>query len=116
MRSYWVYILASQPRGTLYIGVTNGLIKCVNEHRAGVGSTFTRRYKVHILVWYAEFADINEAIQREKTLKHYLRTWKINLIERENPHSADLYPSLPSVKPIPDDLYLRSPGSSGQAR
>ena len=86
MRGYWVYRIASQPRGTLYIGVTNDQRRRVDEHRTGVGSAFTRRYKVHILVWYEEFADINDAIQREKTLKHDVRAWKINLIERENPH------------------------------
>ena len=116
MHAYWVYILASQPRGTLYIGVTNGLIRRVDEHRAGIGAKFTRHYKVHLLVWYEEFSDINEAIQRAKTLKHYVRAWKINLIERENLHWTDLYPSLPGVKPIPADWHLRSPGSSGQAR
>ena len=55
MPAYWVYILASKPRGTLYIGVTNGIIKRVEEHRSDVGSAFTRRYKVHKLVWYEEF-------------------------------------------------------------
>jgi putative endonuclease len=116
MRAYWVYILASQPRGTLYIGVTNGVIKRVDEHRAGIGSKFTTKYTVHRLVWYEEFADINEAIQREKTLKHYVRAWKINLIERENPHWGDLYPSLPGVALLPEDWRPLDPGSSGQAR
>jgi putative endonuclease len=116
VHAYWVYILASKPRGTLYIGVTNGIIFRVDQHRAGEGSKFTRKYKVHRLVWYEEFADINEAIQREKTMKHYVRAWKINLIERRNPHWIDLYPSLPGVAPIPDDWYSRCPGSSGQAR
>jgi putative endonuclease len=116
MRAYWVYMLASQPRGTIYIGVTNGLIKRVYEHRAGIGSKFTTKYKVRRLVWFEEFADINEAIQREKTLKHYVRAWKINLIERENPHWGDLYPSLPSVAPLAEDWQPLDPGSSGQAR
>ncbi len=97
MSAYWVYILASQPRGTLYIGVTNGLIKRVEEHRAGVGSKFTAKYKVHRLVWYEAFNEIEDAIQREKTLKHYMRDWKINLIERDNPHWIDLYLALPGV-------------------
>jgi putative endonuclease len=101
MRSYWTYILASKPRGTIYIGVTNGLILRVDQHRAGKGSAFARRYHVHILVWYEEFADVHQAIQREKALKHYNREWKINLIERTNPHWADLYPSLPGVAPVP---------------
>jgi putative endonuclease len=51
VRSYWTYILASKPRGTLYIGVTNGLIFRVEQHRAGKGSAFTRKYRVHMLVW-----------------------------------------------------------------
>jgi putative endonuclease len=101
MRSYWTYILASTPRGTLYIGVTNGLILRIEQHRAGKGSAFTRKYEVHTLVWFEEFADVREAIQREKTLKHYNRDWKINLIERSNPHWLDLYPSLPGVAPVP---------------
>jgi putative endonuclease len=74
MRSYWTYILASKPRGTLYIGVTNGLILRVEQHRAGKkGSAFTRKYEVHTLVWFEEFADVRQAIQCEKTLKHYTR-------------------------------------------
>ncbi len=101
MRSYWTYILASKPRGTLYIGVTNGLIRRIEQHRAGEASAFTRKYKVHMLVWYEEFADVREAIQREKSLKHYNREWKINLIERSNPHWAHLYPTLPGVAPVP---------------
>ena len=116
MPAYWAYILASKPRGTLYVGVTNGIIKRVEEHRSGVGSAFTRRYKVHNLVWYEEFADIRMAIRREKALKHHVRAWKINLVECTNPHWDDLYPSLPGVHPIPADWNVRSPGSSGQAR
>ena len=116
MPTYWVYILASRPRGTLYIGVTNALVRGMDEHRAGIGSAFTRKYKVHTLVWYEAFGDIRRAIQREKTLKHHVRAWKVNLIEREDPHWVDLYPSLPGVSPIPADWHLRSPGSSGQAR
>ena len=98
-RSYWVYILASKPRGTLYIGVTNGIVRRVEEHRLGEGSVFTRRYRIHLLVWYEEFADVRQAIQREKTLKEWPRAWKINLVERENRHWADLFPSLPGVAP-----------------
>ena len=116
MPAHWAYILASKPRGTLYVGVTNGIIKCVEEHRSGVGSAFTRRYKVYDLVWYEEFADIRMAIQRKKALKHNVRAWKINLIERTNSHWDALYPSLPGVHPIPADWHLRSTGSSGQAR
>ncbi len=100
MHCYFVYILASKPYGTLYIGVTNGLIRRVEAHRAGTASKFTARYKVHTLVWYQEFADANEAIQREKTMKEWPRQWKINTIERDNPHWVDLFPSLPGVQSI----------------
>jgi len=100
MRTYFVYMLASKPYGTLYIGVTNDIIGRVEQHRAGTGSKFTSRYKVHTLVWFQQFTDILEAIQREKTMKEWPRAWKTNLIERDNPHWVDLYPSLPGVRPM----------------
>ncbi len=93
MRTYWVYMLASKPQGTLYIGVTNNLVGRVLEHREGKGSAFTRKYRIHRLVWFEAFNDISLAIQKEKTLKHYVRAWKINLIERDNPHWSDMYPA-----------------------
>ncbi|MEQ1712445.1 MAG: GIY-YIG nuclease family protein, partial [Hyphomicrobium sp.] len=95
---YWVYILASQPRGTLYIGVTNNILGRLEAHRVGKGSVFTSKYRVAMLVYYEEHADIRLAIQREKTLKHYVRDWKINLIERENPRWVDLYPQLLALR------------------
>ena len=101
MLSYWTYVLAGKARGTLYVGVTSGLIFRVEQNRAGKGSAFTRKYRVYMLVWYEEFANVREAIQREKTIKHYTRAWKINLIERTNPHWLDLYPTLPGVAPVP---------------
>ena len=95
MRTYWVYILlASKPRGTLYIGMTNSLLVRVQMHRDGDGSRFTSRYGVRLLVYYEAFGLVEEAIQREKSLKRYLRQWKINLIERENPNWVDLFPVL----------------------
>ena len=66
--------------------MTKGLIRRVEQHRAGEALAFTRKYSVHTLVWYEEFGDVRQAIQREKTLKHYNRDWKINLIERTNPY------------------------------
>jgi len=89
-----------QAAGTLYIGVTNGIVFRVEQHRAGKGSVFTRKYKVHMLVWCQEYGDVREATQREKTMKEWPRVWKINLIERTNPYWEDLYPSLPGVKPV----------------
>jgi putative endonuclease len=93
-RSYWIYILASKPQGTLYIGVTNDILGRVENHRLGKGSIFTAKYRVEILVYFEPFGDVELAIQREKTLKAYNRAWKINLIEHENPHWVDLYPDL----------------------
>ena len=97
MHSYWVYILASKPYGTLYIGVTNDLLGRVEAHRSGIGSKFTNRYGVKMLVFYDAFGDIEAAIQRESSLKRYRRQWKMNLIERENPHWTDLYPALDQI-------------------
>jgi len=101
-------VLASRPRGTLYIGVTNNIIERVELHRKGTGSAFTRKYKVHLLVWLEPFDDVRDAIQREKSLKRYLRDWKINLIERDNPRWQDLYPTLPGVAPTPKDWIERA--------
>jgi putative endonuclease len=87
----WVYILASAPYGTLYIGVTANLGRRVTHHRMGWGSQFCRKYKVHRLVHAEKFGDIRAAIHREKRLKKWERRWKIALIERENPGWDDLY-------------------------
>ena len=94
LHCYWVYILASQPRGTLYIGVTNNILGRVELHRERKGSGFTSRYGVSMLVYFEEFASVEEAIQREKSMKRYLRAWKIKLIEQSNPQWVDLYPGL----------------------
>ena len=87
-----VYIMASQTRGTLYIGVTSDLIRRVYEHREGLIPGFTKTYGCKRLVWYAPYEIMTEAIQREKSLKRYPRDWKLNLIERDNPDWIDLYP------------------------
>jgi putative endonuclease len=94
MRTFYVYILASQKGGTLYIGVTNDIGRRVFEHRSGEGDSFTRRYKVFRLVYYETFPTAREAIAREKSLKKWPRKWKIELIERINPNWFDLYRSL----------------------
>ena len=93
-RVYAVYILASKPYGTLYIGVTGDLVSRISQHRSGEVKGFTQQYHVHTLVWYEWFGDIHAAIQREKTMKKWTRQWKINLIETGNPHWIDLYPQL----------------------
>ena len=89
-----VYMMASGQHGTLYIGVTSDLIQRVGQHREGQIEGFTKRYGVKRLVWFERHDNIVTAIQREKSLKKYKREWKVNLIERENPKWADLYPSL----------------------
>ena len=86
-----IYILASRKHGTLYIGVTSDLSGRVYEHRAGITPGFTTRYGVHRLVYFETFGIIDEAIAREKQLKRWRREWKINLIERSNPHWIDLF-------------------------
>ena len=91
---YWVYILASKRNGTLYIGVTNDLLRRMHEHRNGLVSGFSRTHDVTQLVYFEEFGDIRDAIHRETRLKKYKREWKINLIERENPYWEDLFPAL----------------------
>ena len=91
---YFVYILASRHNGTLYIGVTNDLHRRMLEHRTGEVPGFTKKYRVCRLMHYETFSDIEQAIQREKSLKEWRRAWKINLIERDNPHWQDLFPVL----------------------
>ena len=89
----YVYILANDSNGTLYIGVTNDLIRRVFEHREEVAEGFTKKYGVKRLVHFEQFDDISTAIQREKTLKRWSRAWKIELIEKANPEWDDLYPT-----------------------
>lgn len=88
---YFVYIMASQKYGTLYVGMTNDLIRRVYEHKHGLTGGFTRRYNVHRLVYYEQTNDVLSAIQREKQLKKWYRKWKIGLIEEGNPDWRDLY-------------------------
>jgi putative endonuclease len=95
-RYYWVYILASGLGGTIYIGVTNDLVRRTYEHREGVAAGFTERYGVHRLVYFEPHTDIEAAIRREKRLKRWNRAWKIRLIEKENPNWDDLYSKISS--------------------
>ena len=90
-RQYYVYLLASKRNGTLYLGVTSNLIKRVYEHKNNLVSGFTQKYKIHNLVYYETTDDINSAITREKQLKKWKRTWKMELIEKNNPGWRDLY-------------------------
>jgi putative endonuclease len=98
MRVGYVYMLASRPYGTLYIGVTNDISRRVYEHRQGTASRFTKRYGVTRLVWFEEWSIVPDAIQRESSLKRWKRDWKIDLVNKTNPEWRDLYELLaPSV-------------------
>ena len=93
-RSYYVYILANRIGGTLYIGVTNDLIRRVGERRLKLVEGFTKKYGVVQLVYFEQFNDPENAIKREKRLKRWPRAWKISLIENDNPGCSDLYPGI----------------------
>ncbi len=108
---YFVYILASRRNGTLYIGVTNDVMRRAWEHKNKVAEGFTKKYAVHILVWYELFGDIGDAIAREKQLKGWNRAWKIRLIEKANSGWNDLYDRLLGETCLPD-----LPGSPSPSR
>jgi len=92
--SYYVYILASGRNGTLYIGVTNDLVRRVHEHKSGAVEGFTKRYEIHHLVWFDETGDVTAAIEREKVMKRWPRAYKLKVIEDMNPQWRDLYDDL----------------------
>jgi putative endonuclease len=94
MKDYYIYMMASKKNGTLYIGVTNDLLRRVWQHKNDVHGGFTKKYRVHRLVWYETTTDIEKAIQREKPMKKWRRQWKIELIEKKNPNWDDLYDEL----------------------
>jgi putative endonuclease len=91
MKTFYVYMMASKKNGTLYIGVTNDLVRRVWEHKHNIIQGFTQKYNIHKLVWFEATSDINAAIVREKRMKKWRRQWKIDLIEKENPEWVDLY-------------------------
>jgi putative endonuclease len=92
--NFYVYIHASQRRGTLYVGVTSNLIKRVYEHNSGLVDGFTKHYGVHRLVYSEIVENAESALMREKQIKKWKRVWKLKLIEECNPEWKDLYDSL----------------------
>ena len=94
MRTPCVYILASKPKGVLYIGVISNPVQRIWQHKNDVVEGFTKRYRVHRLVWYEVHETMESAISREKALKKWNRAWKIELIEKDNPLWLDLYDRL----------------------
>ncbi len=91
MQTYYVYIMASGNRGTLYVGVTSDLVRRAYQHRNGLLDGFTKRYRVHRLVYFETTTNVQAALQREKALKKWNRAWKIAMIEEGNPEWRDLY-------------------------
>ena len=89
VKNYYVYIMASQRKGTLYIGVTNNLVRRVDEHQKDLVPGFTKKYNIKTLVYYEITNDIESALNREKYLKKWNRKWKIDLIESDNPEWKD---------------------------
>jgi len=123
-----VYIMASRRGGAIYVGVTSTLVFRVRQHRDGALPGFTRRYGCRRLVWFEKHASIAAAIRREKLIKHYVRAWKTNLIERDNPDWDDLYPDLlkacglsdaypdtPAAGPAPIDISTLHDGEGRPA-
>ena len=94
MRGGWVYILTNRPNGTLYIGVTSDLPLRIWEHREGLVEGFTKRNGLKRLVYAEHHEDIRTAIQRETTMKHWSRAWKVKRILENNPDWVDLYDQL----------------------
>ncbi|MBN8569733.1 MAG: GIY-YIG nuclease family protein [Ignavibacteria bacterium] len=97
MKYFFVYILASKKNGTLYIGVTNNLLRRVKEHKDKIVKGFTEQYGIDLLVYYEQTDTAYSAISREKVLKRWKRNWKIELIEKMNPEWKDLYYDLGGV-------------------
>ena len=85
-----VYILASKPNGTLYTGVTSNLMQRIAQHREGAFDGFAKKYDIKRLAWFEPHDSMESAIRREKQLKKWNRSWKVRLIEEDNPHWRDL--------------------------
>jgi putative endonuclease len=113
---YFVYILASRRNGTLYTGVTNDVLRRTCQHKNGLAEGFTKKYGVHILVWYQLHTDIHEAIAREKQIKGWNRGWKIKLIEKHNSGWNDLYTRLLGEIALPEMPGSPSLASRADAR
>lgn len=94
MKHYYIYILCNKYNDVFYIGVTNDLVRRIYEHKNNLIAGFSKKYKLHKLVYYEVFEDINDAIKREKQLKNWHKDWKLNLIQSINPALIDLEETL----------------------
>ncbi|MEZ5690041.1 MAG: GIY-YIG nuclease family protein [Rickettsiales bacterium] len=108
MKNFFVYIMASKPYGVLYVGITSDLIKRVWQHKEGAVDGFTKKYQIKNLIYYETHESTESAILREKRIKKWNRSMKIDLIERQNPLWEDLYKSL-----FPDPLLDKIPAYAG---
>ncbi len=99
MKSYYVYILANERNGTLYVGVTNNLVRRIYEHKEGLADGFTKKYNIKMLVYYEITESIESAIKREKNIKAWQRAWKLRIIEEMNPDWDDLYIKITGSQP-----------------
>ena len=111
-----VYLLASDPNGTLYVGVTSHLVARVWQHREHVVEGFSRRYDVRRLVWYEQHASMESAIEREKRIKKWNRAWTLKLIDAANPSWRDLWPDITGQPPMATSLDSRLRGNDEQKR
>jgi len=93
-KNYYIYILTNKNNTTLYIGVTNDLVRRIYEHKNELVDGFTKKYRLKKLVYFEILDDPENAIIREKQLKNWHRDWKINLITENNPEFTDLYPQI----------------------
>jgi putative endonuclease len=114
----WVYILASARNGTLYTGSARDLATRIHQHREGL-SGFTRKYRVHQLVWFEAHQSVAAAYKREQLIKRWRREWKLSLIEKLNPRWEDLYPSIAGfgapVQSVVESQFQRLPDASPKA-
>jgi len=94
MAGGYVYILTNRPNGILYVGVTSDLVRRIFEHRSGFVDGFTKRYGLKRLIYFEQFDDIRDAIQREHNIKHWSRAWKVRTIVAANPNWDNLYPTI----------------------
>jgi len=94
MREAWIYIVTNKPNGILYLGVTSNIQRRAWEHCEGILTGFTKRYGLKRLVYVERHVTIDAAIQRERNMKHWSRTWKVRLILGSNPSWDDLYETI----------------------
>jgi putative endonuclease len=98
---YHVYLMTNRPRGVFYVGITSNLVGRVWQHRTHFHQgSFTDRYNLERLVWAEQYREVGVAIKREKLIKRWIRSWKIALVEKDNPDWLDLWEGITTLKPF----------------